>query len=41
MLRAVITSFVWAFNIEAPVDSKGNKILPSLDPQDWGAFLAS
>jgi hypothetical protein len=38
---AVLSSFVQNFDITAPVDEKGNKILPSLDPMDWGAFLAS
>lgn len=37
----VLSSFVQNFDITAPVDEKGNKILPSLDPMDWGAFLAS
>ncbi|KAH8652257.1 cytochrome P450 [Xylariales sp. PMI_506] len=40
-LFLVISSFVWAFDITAPLDKDGKKILPSLDPMDWGAFLAS
>jgi hypothetical protein len=37
----VISNFVWSFNITARLDDEGQKILPSLDPIDWGAFLAS
>ncbi|CZR68666.1 uncharacterized protein PAC_18565 [Phialocephala subalpina] len=40
-LFILISSFVWAFDITAPVDGKGQKIPPSLDPMDWGAFIAS
>ncbi|KEY74569.1 hypothetical protein S7711_07171 [Stachybotrys chartarum IBT 7711] len=40
-LFLLISSFLWAFDIRPPVDGYEKPILPSLDPMDWGAFLAS
>ncbi|KAL1847977.1 hypothetical protein VTK73DRAFT_10222 [Phialemonium thermophilum] len=40
-LFLVMASFVWAFDIRPPLDKEGRPIRPSLDPLDWGAFLAS
>ncbi|KFA71298.1 hypothetical protein S40288_06694 [Stachybotrys chartarum IBT 40288] len=40
-LFSLISSFLWAFDIRPPVDGYEKPILPSLDPMDWGAFLAS
>lgn len=41
LMGEVISSIVWAFDCEAPLNASGKKVLPSLDPLDWGAFLAS
>lgn len=38
-LYLFITSLLWAFDIEAPIDSEGKRVLPPSDVDEWISVL--
>ena len=38
-LYLFITSLLWAFDIEAPIDNEGKRVLPPSDVDEWISVL--